>query len=93
MFAHLVEEVEKVRREQGPERLPEGLRSRPAEENFHLLIPALDAIFEINGEDADVDGLQDVLIEFLEPLELGNLSLQPTVELRILDRDADVAGE
>ena len=49
--------------------------------------------FEIDGEDADVDGLDDVLVEFLQPLELADLFFEPRVEAGVLERDADVAGQ
>ena len=48
---------------------------------------------EVDGEDADVDGFDDVFVELLEALELGDLGLEALVELGVLDGDADVAGE
>ena len=44
--------------------------------DLHLGVPALDAVVEVDGEDADVDGFDDVLVELLEPLELGDLLLR-----------------
>ena len=49
--------------------------------------------FEVDGEDADVDGFDDVLVELLEPLEFADLLLQARVEAGVLERDADVAGQ
>src|SRR5277367_2521587 len=60
---------------------------------FHLRVPALDAVFEVDCEDADVDRLDDVLVKLFQALKLSNLLLQPAVELSILNCDADVAGE
>ena len=48
---------------------------------------------QINGEDADVDGLDDIFVKLLEPFELAHLTFEPTIKLGVLDRDADVAGE
>ena len=72
-----------------PQRFATGLRVH----HFHLRVPALDPVFQIDREDADVDGFDNVLVELLQPLEFGNLLLQPLVELRVLDGDADVSGE
>ena len=55
------------------------------EEHLHLGVPALDAVFEIDGEDADVDRFDDVLVEILQALELVDLGFEPAVELRVLD--------
>ncbi len=51
------------------------------------------AVFEVDGEDADVDGFDDVLVEVFEAFELVDLGLEGAVELGVLDGDADVAGE
>ena len=56
-------------------------------------VPALDAVFQIKGEDADVDGFDDVFVEFLQPFELADLFFEPRIEAGILQRDADVAGQ
>ena len=50
-------------------------------------------LVEIDGEDANVDGLDDVFVELLQPLVLGDLLLERGVETRILNGDANVAGE
>ena len=71
----------------------QGLGAGQRVHHFHLRVPALDALFEIDGEDADVDRLDDVLVEFLEPLIFRGLLLQTGVEARVLQGDADVAGE
>ena len=69
------------------------LGARPGVHALHLRVPALDAVVEVDGEDADVDGFDDVLVELLQALELGDLLLQAAIELRVLDGDADVAGQ
>ena len=71
----------------------QGFGARLGVHDLHLRVPALDAVFEVDGEDADVDGFDDVLVELLEALELGDLLLEAAVELGVLDGDADVAGE
>ncbi len=60
---------------------------------FHLRVPALDAIFQIESEDSHVDGFDDVLVEFLQALKLADLFFEPRIQACILQRDADVAGE
>ena len=60
---------------------------------LHLRVPALDTVVEVDGEDTDVDRFDDVFVELLQALELGNLLLEALVKLRVLDGDADVAGE
>ncbi len=75
------------------ERLAERLAAAHGVHRFHLRVPALDAVVEIESEDADVDGFDDVFVEFLQPFELGDLFFQARIEAGILQRDADVAGE
>src|SRR5580698_3380770 len=60
---------------------------------LHLGVPALDAVVQIDGEDADVDRLNDIFVELFQALELRDLLFEALVELRILDSDADVTGE
>ena len=85
--------VDELRREDGGERLAQNLGARLGVHDFHLRVPALDAVVEVDGEDADVDGLDDVLVELLEAFELGDLLFEAAVELGVLNGDADVAGE
>ena len=73
--------------------LADGFSAAEGVHGFHLRVPAFDAVVEIEGEDADVDGLDDVLVEFLEALELGDLFFEAGVEAGVLQGDADVAGE
>ncbi len=79
--------------EDGAKCLAEGFGAAEGVHGFHLRVPALDAVVEIDGEDADVDGFDDVLVEFLEPLELADLFFEARVEAGVLQGDADVAGE
>ena len=89
----LLKRVDEVGREDGGERLAQSLGAGLGVHDLHLRVPAFDAVVEIDGEDADVDGFDDVLVELLEALELGDLLLEAAVELGVLDGDADVAGE
>ncbi len=73
--------------------LAEGFAAADRVHGFHLRVPALDAVFEIEGEDADIDGFDDVLVEFLQAFELADLFFQACVEAGVLQRDADVAGQ
>src|SRR5665213_507072 len=91
--AQAVEAVEEVGGEDFGERAAQGFGAREGVHDFHLRVPALDAVLEVDGEDADVDGLDDVFVEVLEALEVGDLLLEAAVELGVLDGDADVTGE
>ena len=71
------------------ERLPAGHRVH----HFHLGIPALDAVFHIEGHDADIDGLDDVLVEIFQPLVLGDLLLQRSVQTSVLDGDSEITAQ
>ena len=73
--------------------LAEGLGAAEGVHGLHLRVPAFDAVVEVDGEDADVDGFDDVLVELLEALELGDFFFQAGVEAGVLEGDADVAGE
>ena len=68
------------------------LLARHGIHHFHLRVPALDALFQVDGKDADIDRLDDILVELLQPLVLGDLLLQAGVEASILNGDTDVAG-
>ena len=74
-------------------RLAEGFGAAEGVHGLHLRVPALDAVVEIEGQNADVDGLDDVLVELLEPLEFADLFFQAGVEAGVLEGDADVAGQ
>ena len=93
LVAHAVEPGDKLRRQDSGDRLTQNLGARLLVHALHLRVPALDAVVEVDGEDADVDRFDDVLVELLEAFELRDLLLQPAVELRVLNGDADVAGQ
>ncbi len=93
LVAHTVEAGDEVCGKNRGDGLMEDLDAGLGVHALHLGVPAFDAVVEIDGEDADVDGFDDVLVELLEAFELGDLLFEAAVELRVLDRDADVAGE
>ena len=70
--------------EDGAELLAEGFGAADGVHGLHLRVPALNAVFEIEGEDADVDGFDDVLVELLEALELADLFFEARVEAGVL---------
>ena len=72
---------------------PERLGAAESVHGLHLRIPAFDAVVEVDGEDAHVDGFDDVLVELLQALELDDLFFQARIEAGILEGDADVAGQ
>src|ERR1700733_14632146 len=92
-FAHAVKSRDKLRRQHRGDRLTQNLGAALRVHALHLGIPTLDAIVEIYSEDPDVDRLDNILVELLKALELGNLLLQPSVKLCVLNGDADIAGE
>jgi hypothetical protein len=75
------------------QRLADGFFAAQGVHGFHLRVPALDAVFEIDGEDADIDGFDDVFVELLEAFELADLLFEARVEAGGLEGDADVAGQ
>ena len=77
----------------GAKFLADGFGAAERVHGLHLRIPALDAVVEIDGENAHVDGFDDVLVELLEALELADLLFQPRIEAGVLEGDADVAGQ
>ena len=61
----LLNSRDELRREDVGERLAQRFGARLRVHDLHLRVPALDAVVEIDGEDADVDGFDDVLVELL----------------------------
>ena len=82
----------KVCRQNIPQILAHRLLARHGIHHFHLRVPALDPFLQVNRENADIDGLDDVLVEFLQALIFGYLLLQAGVQTGVLDRDSDIAG-
>ncbi len=74
-------------------RLADGLGAAEGVHGLHLRVPAFDAVVEIDGQNADVDGFDDVFVEFLQPLEFADLLFQTRVEAGVLKSNADVAGQ
>ena len=91
--AELFERLNELQGKYGTKRLADGFAAAERVHGFHLRVPALDAVVEIDGEDAHVDGLDDVLVELLEALEFDDFFFEAGVEAGVLQSDADVAGE
>ncbi len=88
-----VKRVDKLRGEDGTKFLADGFGAAESVHGLHLRVPAFDAVVEIEGQDADVDGFDDVFVELLETLELADFFFEPRVEAGVLEGDADVAGQ
>ena len=58
-----------------------------------LRIPALHAIVQIRRENADVDRLDNVLAEFLQPFVLLDLAAAASGRARVFDSDPHIAGK
>ena len=93
VLPHPVELFHKLRRKyfaQGPgQRLP----ARQGVHDFHLRVPGFDAVRQVHRHHAHVDRLHDVFVEVLQAFVLGDLLFERGVQTRILDGDADVAGQ
>ena len=75
------------------QRTSQRFQARQGKHHFHLRVPRLDAVFQIDRQHAHADGLDNVLVELLQPLVLAGFLLQRLVQTRVLHRDADVAGQ
>ena len=53
----------------------------------------LDAVFKVDGEDADVDGFNDVFVKFFEAFEFRDLLFETGIEAGGLEGNTDVACE
>src|SRR3984885_7981072 len=91
LLANAVESGDEFGRQNGRDRLAQDLGARLLVHALHLGVPALDTIVEVDREDADVNRFDDILVKLLEAFKLGNLLLQPPVELCVLNGDTDVA--
>src|SRR5438067_6123938 len=71
------------------ERLP----TRNRVHDFHLRVPGLDLVFQIDGQYAYIDRLDDVLVEVFEPLVLRDLLFKRSIQTSILDGDSQIARQ
>ena len=76
LLSNAIEFFDKLRGKNCPQRLRQSLPARQRIHDFHLRIPALDAVFHVESHDADVDGFDDVLVEIFEALVFSSLLLQ-----------------
>ncbi len=93
LTARLIEQFAQLGREKLGERTAQSRVAWDARQPLDLRVPALHAIVQIRRQYPDVDGLDDILAELLQPLVFLYLALQRAVQPRVLDRDADVAGQ
>ena len=80
-------------REDFAQRPCQRLPARQRIHHFHLRVPGLDAVGQIDRQHADVDRLDDILVEVLQPLVFGDFLFQRCVQPSILDGDTHVAGQ
>ena len=85
-----IEFLAKLGGKQFAKRATEGILTADAGQLFNLTVPTFDAPVQTRGQNADVDGFDDVFAEFLQALVLVRLALQRTVEARIFNGDGDV---
>ncbi len=93
ILPHAVELLDEGRRKNLAQRASDHLPAWLGIHHFHLGVPRLDAILQIDGQHADVNGLDDVFVEILEALVLAHLLFERCVQARVLDRDGNVARE
>lgn len=82
----------KIRRENVAEKAADRLVACDSKQPLHLRVPGLDAAIQVDGQDADAQRIDDVLVELLEALDLRRLLLQRMVQARVLDGDGEIAG-
>src|ERR1700722_17248889 len=82
-----------VRRQHLGERAADGTIARNFEKADELGIPGLDAVLEVESQDADVQGFDDIFAEIFEALDLSGFLFERVIETRVLDGDADVASD
>ena len=93
ILPHAVELFHELRREDLAQRPGQRLPARQGVHDFHLRVPGFDAVRQVDRHHAHVDRLDDVFVEVLQAFVLGDLLFERGVQARILDGDADVAGQ
>ena len=91
--AYLIELLAKLGWKQLRQSPPHSRFARGPGQPLDLRVPALHTIVQIRRQNPDVDGLDDVLAELLQPLVLLHLVLQRTVQPRVFNRDADISRQ
>ena len=93
LAAHAGELLHHFGRKQLGEGMADGLLAQDTGQLLELRVPTLHAVVQVRRQDAHVDRLHNILAELLEPLVLFDFALQRAVEARVLDGDADIAGQ
>ena len=91
--AHAFELIGQIGGKQLRQPPPHRPLARDPAQLFDLRVPAFHPVFQVGGQDADIDGFDDIFVELLQPLVLFHFALQRTVERGVLDGDADVAAQ
>src|SRR5689334_20858509 len=69
-----------------------GLLAGHSEKLLHAGVPGLDVSLQVNGEDADIQGLDDVFAEVLKPRNFEGLLFERAVKLGVIESDCNIAA-
>ena len=67
--------------------------ARNSQEVLELRVPGLDAIFEIDCDDPDLQRFDDILAEIFQAFDLHGFLLERVIEASVFDGDGDVSGD
>src|SRR5258708_25725182 len=65
---------------------------RLSENLFHEGVTGFDDTIQVNGEQAHIQGLDDIFAEVLEAGDFEGLLFKRAVKLRVIEGDSDVTG-
>ena len=74
------------------DRLPQRVGARDAVNALEGLVPADDTIVETDDQQAVVQRFENVLVEGAQPIQLGRLDVQLTIEAAVLDGRRGLSG-
>src|SRR5437868_4304624 len=93
ILAHAIELFHEAVGENFADGLADSFRARKRVHHFHLRVPRLDAVGEVDCQHADADGFDDVLVEVFQPFVLTDFLFERRVEARVLNSDAEIPGQ
>ncbi len=67
--------------------------ARNGEQILELRIPGFDAVFQVHGDDADFERLDDILAEIFQALDLHRLLFEGMIEAGVFNGDGHVSGD
>src|ERR1700688_578795 len=73
--------------------MADGVLALDAEELLHARVPGFHHADQIHGENADVQGFDDVFAEVLEARNFQRFLFERRVQLGVVQRDGEVAGD